>query len=157
MKSQWPAKTGCWLSLYVLFHRYPGIHYSSICVTVGQEEAKRGDRLRRYHDNSTGNHLCFEIWKNGEHIGVLSFVTRKKNKTELTETNPIGLYLFKAISNSSNRNNPATGSFIQLQLSTETPNMVADQFLIGSIVRFLPNIFIDLSKGKDLIYILQEI
>lgn len=35
--------------------------------------------------------------------------------------------------------------------------MVADQFLIGSIVRFLPNIFIDLCKSEDLIYILQEI
>ena len=54
-------------------------HCSSICVTVGQE-VKQGEVIG-YVDttgNSTGNHLHFEVWQNGERTDALGFFKAKE-------------------------------------------------------------------------------
>ena len=49
-------------------------HCSSICVTVGQE-VKQGEVIGYVGTtgNSTGNHLHFEVWQNGERTDALGF------------------------------------------------------------------------------------
>ena len=49
-------------------------HCSSICVTVGQE-VKQGEVIGYVGTtgNSTGNHLHFEVWQNGERTNALGF------------------------------------------------------------------------------------
>ena len=53
-------------------------HCSSICVTVGQQ-VKQGE-VTGYvgtTGNSTGNHLHFEVWQNGERTDALGFFKAK--------------------------------------------------------------------------------
>lgn len=54
-------------------------HCSSICVTVGQE-VKQGEVIGYVGTtgNSTGNHLHFEVWQNGERTDALSFFQKLK-------------------------------------------------------------------------------
>lgn len=54
-------------------------HCSSICVTVGQE-VKQGEVIGYVGTtgNSTGNHLHFEVWQNGERTDALSFFKAKE-------------------------------------------------------------------------------
>lgn len=54
-------------------------HCSSICVTVGQE-VKQGEVIGYVGTtgNSTGNHLHFEVWQNGERTDALSFLKAKE-------------------------------------------------------------------------------
>lgn len=54
-------------------------HCSSICVTVGQE-VKQGEVIGYVGTtgNSTGNHLHFEVWQNGERTNALSFFQKLK-------------------------------------------------------------------------------
>ena len=49
-------------------------HCSSICVTVGQE-VKQGEVIGYVGTtgNSTGNHLHFEVWQNGERTDALGY------------------------------------------------------------------------------------
>ena len=56
-------------------------HCSSICVTVGQE-VKQGEVIGYVGatGNSTGNHLHFEVWQNGERTNALGFSRRKSRK-----------------------------------------------------------------------------
>lgn len=53
-------------------------HCSSICVTVGQE-VKQGEVIGYVGTtgNSTGNHLHFEVWQNGERTDALNFFSAK--------------------------------------------------------------------------------
>ena len=53
-------------------------HCSSICVTVGQK-VKQGEVIGYVGTtgNSTGNHLHFEVWQNGERTDALSFFKAK--------------------------------------------------------------------------------
>lgn len=53
-------------------------HCSSICVTVGQE-VKQGEVIGYVGTtgNSTGNHLHFEVWQNGERTDALDFFKTK--------------------------------------------------------------------------------
>ena len=53
-------------------------HCSSICVTVGQE-VKQGEIIGYVGTtgNSTGNHLHFEVWQNGERTDALNFFSAK--------------------------------------------------------------------------------
>lgn len=53
-------------------------HCSSICVTVGQE-VKQGEVIGYVGTtgNSTGNHLHFEVWQNGERTDALGFFKAK--------------------------------------------------------------------------------
>lgn len=53
-------------------------HCSSICVTVGQE-VKQGEVIGYVGTtgNSTGNHLHFEVWQNGERTDALGFFKEK--------------------------------------------------------------------------------
>lgn len=53
-------------------------HCSSICVTVGQE-VKQGEVIGYVGTtgNSTGNHLHFEVWKNGERTDALGYFKAK--------------------------------------------------------------------------------
>ena len=53
-------------------------HCSSICVTVGQE-VKQGEVIGYVGTtgNSTGNHLHFEVWQNGERTDALGFFKDK--------------------------------------------------------------------------------
>ena len=55
-------------------------HCSSICVTVGQE-VKQGEVIGYVGTtgNSTGNHLHFEVWQNGERTDALRHF-KNKNK-----------------------------------------------------------------------------
>lgn len=54
-------------------------HCSSICVTVGQE-VKQGEVIGYVGTtgNSTGNHLHFEVWQNGERTDALGFFKAKE-------------------------------------------------------------------------------
>lgn len=54
-------------------------HCSSICVTVGQE-VKQGEVIGYVGTtgNSTGNHLHFEVWQNGERTNALGFFKAKE-------------------------------------------------------------------------------
>ena len=54
-------------------------HCSSICVTVGQE-VKQGEVIGYVGTtgNSTGNHLHFEVWQNGERTDALGFFKVKE-------------------------------------------------------------------------------
>ena len=54
-------------------------HCSSICVTVGQE-VKQGEVIGYVGitGNSTGNHLHFEVWQNGERTDALGFFKAKE-------------------------------------------------------------------------------
>lgn len=54
-------------------------HCSSICVTVGQE-VKQGEVIGYVGTtgNSTGNHLHFEVWQNGERTDALGFFNAKE-------------------------------------------------------------------------------
>ena len=54
-------------------------HWSSICVTVGQE-VKQGEVIGYVGTtgNSTGNHLHFEVWQNGERTDALGFFKAKE-------------------------------------------------------------------------------
>lgn len=54
-------------------------HCSSICVTAGQE-VKQGEVIGYVGTtgNSTGNHLHFEVWQNGERTDALSFFKAKE-------------------------------------------------------------------------------
>jgi len=54
-------------------------HCSSICVTVGQE-VKHGEVIGYVGTtgNSTGNHLHFEVWQNGERTDALGFFKAKE-------------------------------------------------------------------------------
>ncbi len=54
-------------------------HCSSICVTVGQE-VKQGEVIGYVGTtgNSTGNHLHFEVWQNGERTDALDFFKAKE-------------------------------------------------------------------------------
>lgn len=54
-------------------------HCSSICVTVGQE-VKQGEIIGYVGTtgNSTGNHLHFEVWQNGERTDALGFFKAKE-------------------------------------------------------------------------------
>ena len=54
-------------------------HCSSICVTVGQE-VKQGEVIGYVGTtgNSTGNHLHFEVWQNGERTDALGFFKTKE-------------------------------------------------------------------------------
>ena len=54
-------------------------HCSSICLTVGQE-VKQGEVIGYVGTtgNSTGNHLHFEVWQNGERTDALGFFRAKK-------------------------------------------------------------------------------
>lgn len=54
-------------------------HCSSICVTVGQE-VKQGEVIGYVGTtgNSTGNHLYFEVWQNGQRTDALSFFRAKE-------------------------------------------------------------------------------
>lgn len=56
-------------------------HCSSICVTVGQE-VKRGEVIGYVGTtgNSTGNHLRFEVWKNGKCTDAINFFKIKESK-----------------------------------------------------------------------------
>ena len=53
-------------------------HCSSICVTVGQE-VKQGEVIGYVGTtgNSTGNHLHFEVWQNGERTDALGYFKAK--------------------------------------------------------------------------------
>lgn len=53
-------------------------HCSSICVTVGQK-VKQGEVIGYVGTtgNSTGNHLHFEVWQNGERTDALDFFKAK--------------------------------------------------------------------------------
>ncbi len=53
-------------------------HCSSICVTVGQQ-VKQGEVIGYVGTtgNSTGNHLHFEVWQNGERTDALGFFKAK--------------------------------------------------------------------------------
>ena len=53
-------------------------HCSSICVTVGQK-VKQGEVIGYVGTtgNSTGNHLHFEVWQNGERTDALNFFSAK--------------------------------------------------------------------------------
>ena len=54
-------------------------HCSSICVTVGQK-VKQGEVIGYVGTtgNSTGNHLHFEVWQNGERTDALGFFKAKE-------------------------------------------------------------------------------
>ena len=54
-------------------------HCSSICVTVGQE-VKQGEVIGYVGTtgNSTGNHLHFEVWQNGERTDALGYFKAKE-------------------------------------------------------------------------------
>ncbi len=54
-------------------------HCSSICVTIGQE-VKQGEVIGYVGTtgNSTGNHLHFEVWQNGERTDALGFFKTKE-------------------------------------------------------------------------------
>lgn len=54
-------------------------HCSSICVTAGQE-VKQGEVIGYVGTtgNSTGNHLHFEVWQNGERTDALGFFKAKE-------------------------------------------------------------------------------
>ena len=54
-------------------------HCSSICVTVGQK-VKQGEVIGYVGTtgNSTGNHLHFEVWQNGERTDALGFFKTKE-------------------------------------------------------------------------------
>lgn len=54
-------------------------HCSSICVTIGQE-VKQGEVIGYVGTtgNSTGNHLHFEVWQNGERTDALGFFKAKE-------------------------------------------------------------------------------
>ena len=54
-------------------------HCSSICVTVGQE-VKQGEVIGYVGTtgNSTGNHLHFEVWQNGERTDALGYFKTKE-------------------------------------------------------------------------------
>ena len=54
-------------------------HCSSICVTVGQE-VKQGEVIGYVGTtgNSTGNHLHFELWQNGERTDALGYFKAKE-------------------------------------------------------------------------------
>lgn len=54
-------------------------HCSSICVTEGQE-VKQGEVIGYVGTtgNSTGNHLHFEVWQNGERTDALGYFRTKK-------------------------------------------------------------------------------
>ena len=54
-------------------------HCSSICVTVGQE-VNQGEVIGYVGTtgNSTGNHLHFEVWQNGERTDALGFFKAKE-------------------------------------------------------------------------------
>ena len=56
-------------------------HCSSICVVAGQE-VKQGEVIGYVGTtgNSTGNHLHFEIWKNGERTDAINFYNYKINQ-----------------------------------------------------------------------------
>ena len=53
-------------------------HCSSICVTVGQK-VKQGEVIGYVGTtgNSTGNHLHFEVWQNGERTDALGYFKAK--------------------------------------------------------------------------------
>ena len=53
-------------------------HCSSICVVAGQE-VKQGEVIGYVGTtgNSTGNHLHFEVWQNGQRTDALSFFRAK--------------------------------------------------------------------------------
>lgn len=53
-------------------------HCSFICVTIGQK-VKQGEVIGYVGTtgNSTGNHLHFEVWQNGERIDALNFFSAK--------------------------------------------------------------------------------
>lgn len=55
-------------------------HCSSICVTAGQE-VKQGEVIGYVGTtgNSTGNHLHFEVWQNGERTDALGFFKATEN------------------------------------------------------------------------------
>ena len=54
-------------------------HCSSICVVAGQE-VKQGEVIGYVGTtgNSTGNHLHFEVWQNGQRTDALSFFRAKE-------------------------------------------------------------------------------
>lgn len=54
-------------------------HCSSICVTVGQK-VKQGEVIGYVGTtgNSTGNHLHFEVWQNGERTDALGYFKAKE-------------------------------------------------------------------------------
>lgn len=54
-------------------------HCSSICVTEGQQ-VKQGEVIGYVGTtgNSTGNHLHFEVWQNGERTDALGFFKAKE-------------------------------------------------------------------------------
>lgn len=54
-------------------------HCSSICATIGQE-VKQGEVIGYVGTtgNSTGNHLHFEVWQNGERTDALGFFKTKE-------------------------------------------------------------------------------
>ena len=68
-------------------------HCSSICVTVGQE-VKQGEVIGYVGTtgNSTGNHLHFEVWQNGERTDALGYLKRK-NKNAILFITSIALFL----------------------------------------------------------------
>ena len=56
----------------------PTVPLSAICVTVGQK-VKQGEVIGYVGTtgNSTGNHLHFEVWQNGERTDALNFFSAK--------------------------------------------------------------------------------
>ena len=56
----------------------PTVPLSAICVTVGQK-VKQGEVIGYVGTtgNSTGNHLHFEVWQNGERTDALGYFKAK--------------------------------------------------------------------------------
>lgn len=55
--------------------RYEDAHCSAIVATVGQQ-VRQGEAIGFVGaaGNSTGNHLHFEVWKNGERVDAMSWL-----------------------------------------------------------------------------------